>query len=145
MRGVLVAEYTEFQNLKVQDCPVPELAPGQVRIKTQAAGVSFATSLMVAGRYQRKPPLPFVPGTEAVGIVTEITPEVERLKVGDRVASVLDWGGLANETVAFEVNTFPIPDSLEFYRAICFTNSYPRIRTNGMTNMAAIGMAGRVS
>ena len=124
MRGVLVAEYTEFQNLKVQDCPVPELAPGQVRIKTQAAGVSFATSLMVAGRYQRKPPLPFVPGTEAVGIVTEITPEVERLKVGDRVASVLDWGGLANETVAFEVNTFPIPDSLEFYRAICFTNSY---------------------
>ena len=124
MRGVLVTEWTEFEDLRLTDCPVPELAPGQVRIKTQAAGVSFATSLMVAGRYQRKPPLPFVPGTEAVGIVTEVSPEVERLRVGDRVAAVLDWGGLANETVAFEVNTFPIPDGLEFYRAICFTNSY---------------------
>jgi len=124
MRGVLVKEYTEFQNLRIEDCPVPTIGPGQLRIRTQAAGISFATSLMVAGRYQRKPPLPFVPGTEAVGIVAEIGPKVTRFKVGDRVACVLDWGGLAGETMANEVNTFPIPDSLEFYRAICFTNSY---------------------
>ena len=124
MRGVLVKEYTEFENLRVRDCPALTLQPGQLRIRTQAAGISFATSLVVSGRYQRKPPLPFVPGTEAAGIVTEVGAEVTRVKVGDRVAAILDWGGLAEEVVAHEVNTFVLPDSLEFYRAICFTNSY---------------------
>ena len=124
MRGVLVKEWTEFENLRLEECPSPELLPGQVRIKTQAAGVSFATSLVVSGRYQRKPPLPFVPGAEAAGIVTEIAEGVTHLRPGDRVCSVLDWGGLAEEAVAHEVNTFPIPDSLEFHRAIFFTNSY---------------------
>ena len=124
MRGVLVEEFTAFENLRVQDCPALTVQPGQVRIGTQAAGVSFATSLIVSGRYQRKPPLPFVPGTEAVGIVTETGADVQRVKVGDRVACILDWGGLAEEAVAHEVNTFALPDSLEFYRAICFTNSY---------------------
>ena len=94
MRGVLVKEYTEFQNLRIEDCPEPAIGPGQLRIRTQAAGVSFATSLMVAGRYQRKPPLPFIPGTEAAGIVSEIGAGVTRFQVGDRVACVLDWGGL---------------------------------------------------
>lgn len=124
MRGVLVSEWTEFENLTLEDCPSPELASGQVRIRTQAAGVSFATSLVVAGRYQRKPPLPFVPGTEISGIVTEVGEGVSRVKPGDRVCAVLDWGGLAEEAVAHDVNVFPIPDSLEFHRAICFTNSY---------------------
>lgn len=124
MRGVLVKEFTEFENLKIVDCPVPTLESGQVRIRTQAAGISFAISLWVSGRYQRKPPLPFVPGTEVAGIVTETAADVRRVRVGDRVASVLDWGGLAEEVVANEVNTFVLPDSLEFYRAICFTNSY---------------------
>ena len=124
MRGVLVKEWTEFENLTLEECPAPELQSGQVRIRTQAAGVSFATSLVVSGKYQRKPPLPFVPGTEIAGIVTETAAGVTRVKVGDRVSAVLDWGGLAEEAVAHEVNVFPIPDSLEFCRAICLTNSY---------------------
>ncbi len=124
MRGVLVKEFTEFENLRVEDCPPLTLQPGQLRIRTQAAGVSFATSLVVSGRYQRKPPLPFVPGTEAVGIVTETGADVQRVRAGDRVAAILDWGGLAEEVVAHEINTFALPHSLEFYRAICFTNSY---------------------
>ncbi|MBT5107165.1 MAG: NADPH:quinone oxidoreductase family protein [Rhodospirillaceae bacterium] len=124
MRGVLVEEWTEFEKLRLAECPRSALQPRQVRIRTQAAGVSFATSLVVSGNYQRKPPLPFVPGTEIAGIVTEVADGVTRFKVGDRVASVIDWGGLAEETPAFEVNTFKIPDSLEFHKAICFTNSY---------------------
>ena len=124
MRGVLVTEYTEFENLTLEECPRPELGPRHVRIKTQAAGVSFATSLVVAGKYQRKPPLPFTPGTEAAGIVTEVGAEVSRFKAGDRVTAVLDWGGQAEECTAHEVNTFALPDSLPFHKAICFTNSY---------------------
>lgn len=124
MRGVLVKEWTEFKNLAIADCPPPDLGPGQVRIRTQAAGVSFATSLIVAGKYQRKPPLPFVPGTEVAGIVTEVAPDVTRTKVGDRVACQVDWGGLAEEAVANEIHTFKLPDSLDFNQAISFSNSY---------------------
>ena len=124
MRGVLVKEWTEFENLTLEECPAPELQSGQVRIKTQAAGVSFATSLVVSGRYQRKPPLPFVPGTEISGIVSEVADGVTRFQPGDRVCCVLDWGGLAEEAVAHEVNVFQIPDGMEFHHAVCFTNSY---------------------
>lgn len=124
MRGVLVKEWTAFENLMLEECPVPSPAAGQVLVRTQAAGVSFATSLVVAGRYQRKPPLPFVPGTEIAGVVTEVGDGVTRFKPGDRVCCALDWGGFAEHAVANEVNTFAIPDSLDFCRAICFTNSY---------------------
>ena len=83
MRGVLVKEWTEFENLAVEDCPRPALQPGQLRIKTQAAGISFATSLVVSGRYQRKPPLPFTPGTEAAGVVIEVADGVTEFEIGD--------------------------------------------------------------
>ena len=124
MRAVLVEEFTEFENLKLTNCPEPEVQPSQVRIRTQATGISFALSLMVSGRYQRKPPLPFVPAAEVSGIVTDVAEDCDRIKVGDRVCAVLDWGGLGEIAVANEVNTFKIPDNLEFCRAISFTNSY---------------------
>ena len=68
MRGVWVKELTEFENLKVEECPRPIMSNNQVRISVQAAGVSFAQSLVVQGRYQRKMPLPFSPGSEIAGI-----------------------------------------------------------------------------
>ena len=61
MRAVVCHEFTEYRNLKVEPFPDPELRDGHVLIDTHAAGLGFATSLWVAGRYQRKPPLPFVP------------------------------------------------------------------------------------
>lgn len=124
MRGVLVTEWTPFDRLRLTEVPVPRLRPRELRIRIQAAGISFATSLVVQGKYQRKPPLPFVPGTEVAGIVSETGAEVTRFKRGDRVCAVLDWGGLAEEACALEVNVFKLPDSLEFARAIAFTNSY---------------------
>ncbi|NKB20699.1 MAG: zinc-binding dehydrogenase [Alphaproteobacteria bacterium] len=88
-----------------------------------AAGVSFAANLVVAGKYQRKPPLPFTPGTECAGEVIECGAEVTRFKPGDRVCAALDWGAYAEEAVAWEVNTYPIPDNLTFAQATNF-NSY---------------------
>ena len=124
MLGVLVKEFTDFKNLTIENCPRPEMGPRQVRIKVQAAGVSFATSLVVAGKYQRKPPLPFIPGTECSGYVIDIGSDVTDLQIGDRVCAVLDWGGQAEEAVAHSSNVFKIPDRLPFNEAICFTNSY---------------------
>lgn len=124
MQGVLVKEWTTFDQLSLAEVPDPTTGEGDVRIRIQAAGVSFATSLVVQGKYQRKPPLPFVPGTEIAGIIDETGPGVTRFNPGDRVCAVIDWGGLAEETVARQVNVYAIPDALEFARAIAFTNSY---------------------
>ena len=107
------------------------MGPRQVRIKVQAAGVSFATSLVVAGKYQRKPPLPFIPGTECSGYVT----------CWFRRNGYANWrpslcclrlGGQAGEAVAHSSNVFKIPQSLPFNEAICFTNSFDIIRRFSM-------------
>lgn len=124
MKGVLVTDWMPFEHLQLQDVPVPQLAPRQVRIRIRAVGISFATSLVVQGKYQRRPPLPFVPGTEIAGVVSEVGTGITRFKPGDRVCAVLDWGGLAEEACAFEVNVFDLPPTLDFPRAIAFTNSY---------------------
>ena len=124
MQGLLVTQWTTFDQLALVELAAPTLGPRDVLIQIQAAGVSFATSLVVQGKYQRKPPLPFTPGTEVAGIVIASGAQVRRFKVGDRVCAVLDWGGLAEQAVAREVNVFAIPDGLSFARAIAFTNSY---------------------
>ena len=113
------------EDLRLEDVDRPPLKAGQVRIKTHAAGVSFATTLVIAGKYQRKPPLPFAPGTEVSGVVIEADPACKRLKVGDEVVAVLDWGGLAEEAVAHEVNVFPKPKNVGFVEAIQLAISYP--------------------
>ncbi len=124
MRGVVVHDWTTFDRLRIEDLERPVACGDQVLIRIRAAGVSFATSLVVQGKYQRKPPLPFVPGTEVAGTIEAVGPDATRFKPGDRVCAVLDWGGLAEFAIAREVNVYAIPDSLAFERAIGFTNSY---------------------
>ena len=62
MRALVCESWREFDALEVKDIPAPPMRPGGVRIRVEASGVSFATQLVVAGKYQRKPPLPFVAG-----------------------------------------------------------------------------------
>jgi len=71
-RAVVCTQYGPFDELKMQDLPRQAIEPHQVRIAVSYTGVSFAHSLVVAGLYQRKPPLPFTPGTEATGTITEV-------------------------------------------------------------------------
>ena len=123
IRGLWVREYCDFDKLTVEKIVLPVLEPKQVRIRVQAAGVSFAANLVVAGKYQRKPPLPFTPGTECSGLIIECGAEVTRFKPGDRVCAALDWGAYAEEAIAWEVNTYSIPDNLTFTQATNF-NSY---------------------
>jgi NADPH2:quinone reductase len=122
---MICRHWGEPEDLRLEDVEPPALKPGQVRIRIHAAGVSFATTLVIAGKYQRKPPLPFAPGTEASGVVIEADPACKRLKVGDEVVAVLDWGGLAEEAVAHEVNVFPKPRNVGFVEAIQLAISYP--------------------
>jgi NADPH2:quinone reductase len=123
MRGLWVTEYTDFDRLTVEDIPRPALEPKQIRLRVHAAGISFSANLVVTGKYQRKPPLPFTPGTECAAMVIECGSEVTRFKPGNRVCAALDWGAYAEEAIAWEVNTYAIPDNLGFAEAVNF-NAY---------------------
>jgi NADPH2:quinone reductase len=125
MKAMICRHWGGPEELRLEEIAPPPLAHGQARIAIKAAGVSFATALVIAGKYQRKPPRPFAPGTECSGVISEVGPGCKRLKVGDEVVAVLDWGGLAEEAVAHEVNVFPKPRTVGFAEAIQLAASYP--------------------
>ena len=75
------------------------LTPGTVRVAIKAAGINFPDLLMIEGRYQRRPQLPFVPGQEAAEIIAETTPEVDALQVGQKVIIRMQTGGYAEEAI----------------------------------------------
>jgi NADPH2:quinone reductase len=125
MRAMICRQWGGPEDLRLEEVDSPPLGKCQARIKVRAAGVSFATTLVIAGKYQRRPPFPFAPGTEVSGVVTETDPACTRLRVGDEVVAVLDWGGLAEEAVAHEVNVFPKPKTVGFVEAIQLAISYP--------------------
>jgi len=102
--------------------PVP--GPGQVKIALGGAGLNFADLLMVAGLYQVKPELPFVPGFEGAGTVTEVGPEVSSVQVGDRVMVFAGMGCFAETVVADASRTAPSPPSLTDVEAAVFMTAY---------------------
>ena len=92
--------------------PVPESAPGAVRIEVSHAGVNFPDLLMTHGRYQFRPELPFAPGLEVAGTVSEVADDVGGFSVGDRVMAVVGYGGWASEVVAPAATAFRAPEQL---------------------------------
>ena len=124
MRAVVVDEFKPFGQLEIREWHSPTPGPGEVKLKTQAIGVSFAESLLVSGQYQRKPPLPFVAGCEVSGVVMETGPGADRFKPGDRVCGLIDWGSMAEETVAQQVSLHRFPDSMSHVEATCIPGSY---------------------
>ena len=125
MRAVICDEFGSFDKLSVKDLPVPDLKPNEVLIDVKAAGVSFAQSLKVAGKYQVKPPLPFIPGAEISGIVSAINDGVENVAVGDRIFASVTDGGFAEKVAARSVDCKPIPEGMDFGQAVLFPISYP--------------------
>jgi NADPH2:quinone reductase len=104
------------------DLPEPEA--DQVLIEVAAAGLNFADSLLIAGKYQERPLPPFVPGFEVAGRVVSIGAHVRRVKPGDRVMAVLDQGGFAEQVLAREADCFPIPPEMDFATAAGFAIAY---------------------
>ena len=125
MRAVICHKFGSIEDLTLEDVGPPPMAANEVRIRVHASGVSFATGLIVAGTYQRKPPRPFSPGAEIAGEVLEVGTEVTSFRTGDRVFASVDWGGWAEEAVAKDFLTHPIPNGLDFAPATLLPLSYP--------------------
>ena len=152
MRALRCHDWMVYQDLPLEDVPPPVLGPGQVRIGVHYAGVSFAISLVTTGRYQRRPPRPFSPGTEIAGVVLETAPGVTQVTVGDRVCAVIDWGGHAEEVVTDPATVYKLPVSLPFHLAPQFPTSYAtsfaaldrRVRLQPNETLLVHGSAGAV-
>jgi NADPH:quinone reductase len=123
-QALVCTRFSNWRDLEVQRLPRMPLTPGQVRIRVRHAGVGFAVSLFVSGKYQRKPPLPFTPGTEAAGTVIEVAPDVTGFAPGDRVVAALDWGAFAEEAVATAETVYPLADEVDFRYAAALPLTY---------------------
>lgn len=121
MRAVVCAE---LGSVVVSSREPLEPGPGQVVIAVEAAGVNYVDGLFVQGRYQIKPPLPFIPGGEVAGTVSALGPGVSEPAVGTRVLAMCGLGGFATEVLVPATSAVPIPDVLDAARAATFTQSY---------------------
>ena len=106
--------------LRLEEVARPALAANQVRVRLRASAVNFPDLLMVAGGYQHKPPLPFVPGFEAAGEIIELGAEVADRALGDRVIVRLMTGGYAEEAVAPAASVLPLPANFSFVEGAAF-------------------------
>ena len=124
MRAILCTHWAESGNLSYAERPSPVLTPGGIRVGVHAAGVNFADALMIAGKYQENPPLPFTPGFEVAGVVLEVAPDVTAWRPGDRVMGMLTHGGYAEDVILPLDQTFAIPPSMDFATAAGFPVAY---------------------
>ncbi len=124
MKALLCRQYGPWDALKIEEIETPKLTAGGVRIRIEAGSISFAMSLQVAGKYQVQYPMPFIPGTEIGGVITELASDVPGLRVGDRVLALLDWGGMAEETVIRHHTVYKLPEGLPIVPAIHLPNAY---------------------
>jgi NADPH:quinone reductase len=99
VRAAVCPTYGPPEVVHVEEIPSPPLAPGQVRVRVDAAAVNFPDVLLVANEYQIKVPTPFVPGSEFAGVVTEVADGVDGVVVGDRVSGTGLVGAFAEEAV----------------------------------------------
>ena len=124
MRAVLCKELGLPDTLVVEDVPSPVAGKGQVVLSVKASGVNFPDTLIIQGKYQFKPELPFSPGGEVAGVVKEAGEGVTSLKPGDRVIASSGWGGFAEELVVDADRTILMPDEMDFVPASAFVLTY---------------------
>lgn len=114
MRAVVMEAFGAPETAVVKDLPSPVAGPGEVVIRNRAAGVNYPDLLVVEGKYQHKPPLPFTPGKELAGEILSVGPGVARWKPGDRVMAQVEYGAFAEEVVAGAEQCFGLPEGMDF-------------------------------
>ena len=152
MRAIVCRAWSGLEGLQLGELPDPQPGPGELVIAVRAAGVNYADSLLVQGKYQTRPDFPFAPGLEAAGTVLRCGEGVTRFRPGDRVMAMLYCGGFAEQAVAREVDTQLVPDSMDFATAgsflIAYVSSHVAIRWQGRLQagetMLVLGAAGGV-
>src|SRR6185312_3561767 len=124
MRAVVVREFGGIENAALGDARKPEPKSGEVLLETHACAVNFVDLVIVAGKHQSKPELPFVPGKLPVGVVAAVGAGVKNFKPGDRVLALAQLGGFAAFVAVPEGQCVPLPPGLPFAEAAAMSLVY---------------------
>ena len=117
---MIATQWGEPSGMQYAEVADPTPGPGQVLIDVKAIGCNFPDILIVQGKYQMKPPLPFSPGHEVAGIVLSVGAGVTRVHQGQRVFAMIELGAYAERAVADDTRVFAIPDAMSFEEAAAF-------------------------
>jgi NADPH2:quinone reductase len=120
VRAAICREYGPPEVVRVEDLPSPPLGPGQVRVGVRAAAVGYPDVLLVAGQHPVRRPVPFIPGSEYAGIVTEVAGDVVRPKIGERVFGTTGAGAFGRELVVAAGAVRAVPAGLNDRVAAAF-------------------------
>jgi NADPH:quinone reductase len=151
-RAVVCETLGPPETLQLRTMPRPRLVPKTVRVAVKAAGINFPDVLTIRGLYQHRPELPFVPGIEVAGLITEIAEDVVGLSVGQRVIARMRSGGYAEEAVVPVSQVIPAPDDFSFAESATFlaahVTAYHALATRGSLapgqTLLVLGAAGGV-
>lgn len=114
MLAVQVEKPGPMDELAIVELPDPSPVAGEILVEVKSAVINFPDLLVITGRYQSTPPLPFVPGKEASGVVISVGDGVTRFRVGDHVLLHVEHGAYATRAVAKEKDCFPLPKEMPF-------------------------------
>jgi NADPH:quinone reductase len=124
MHAWLCENPTGVDALRWTELPTPQPKAGEVLIEIKAASLNFPDLLIVQNKYQMKPPLPFVPGSEYAGVVSAVGEGVTQLKVGQSVACLSGTGGFGTHTIAPAALCMPLPPGFPHVDAAAFIMIY---------------------
>src|SRR5262249_16095535 len=152
MKAILCHRYGPPEDLVLADVPDPVAGPGEVVAKVLACGLNFFDTLIIAGKYQTKPPFPFSPGGEFAGVVESVGAGVTAFKPGDRVMGYTNFNAARERTAVAADNIVRLPPDVDFGRAAALTITYGtayhalkhRARMRAGETLAVIGASGGV-
>ena len=124
MKAIRAHEWCEPDGLVIDEVEGPTPKEGEVLIRVNSAALNFPDILLIAGKYQFKPPLPFTPGLEVAGTVEKLGSAVDRFRPGQRVIAQMQLGGFAEYAVAQVEAVQPIPDAMSDDEAASFPLVY---------------------
>lgn len=124
MKAIRAHEWCGPRNLVVDEIDQPQPGDGQILVRVNAAGLNFPDLLIITGKYQFKPALPFSPGFEIAGTVEKLGPGVSRFTEGQRVVAQVSVGGFAEYAIADEASAHALPDSMSDDEAAAFPLVY---------------------
>jgi NADPH2:quinone reductase len=152
MKALLCSRYGTPDDLELADIADPEPGPGEAVVRIEAAALNFFDTLIIAGKYQTKPAMPFSPGAEFAGTVERLGDGVTSLAVGDRVLACSGYGAARERIAIAAEKLIPIPDAVDSERAagLCVTYGTTlhalkdRARLKGGETLAVLGASGGV-
>ena len=124
MKAVLCKRFGSPESLVVEDIPSPKVNNVNVIVSVKACGVNFPDTLIIQGKYQYQPDLPFSPGAEIAGVVKEVGSGVSGIAVGDRVFAFIRSGGFSEEVSVPANKIFHMPEKMDFKTASAFIMTY---------------------